>query len=213
LVDIFYDDGQLEKDVKTIRCKKYTGQIPCEGLYFTEGDAVTVESKHGHQFDEEGEIIKLEKYVVKQFQSGSRRKFRQGPFGTFTVRITSGLNRGQIIKNVKSEDLCRRIGDKNPEQDKFAVEIGGTVKRTKEIPSNTSPYRRGGRKSSLDSKTDNDGYHSGNQMSFFNPNNVAVPHYWSECVYVSPSGYRQRKYPETPMLGSHDVDGRSGLPP
>ena len=103
-------DGGWEKVTELRFCEKYSGMIPPEGLYFTEGDQVTIQSEEGPQYDQEGVVVAIEGWCDKEFMitENRRRKRVYGPFGTYTVRIVFGENKGQVVKMVKSEEMRRR---------------------------------------------------------------------------------------------------------
>ena len=106
---IEYDDGS-DYDTELRFCEKYSGMIPPQGLYFTEGDQVTIISAAGPRYDQEGVVVAIESWCNKEywFGQGRKRKVCVGPFGTFTVRIISGENQGHVVKMVKSEEMRRR---------------------------------------------------------------------------------------------------------
>lgn len=103
-------DGGWEKVTELRFCEKYSGMIPPEGLYFTEGDQVTIQSEEGPKYDQEGVVVAIEGWCDKEFMitENRRRKRVYGPFGTYTVRIVFGENEGQVVKMVQSEELRRR---------------------------------------------------------------------------------------------------------
>ena len=106
---IEFDDGE-EKDIELHFCEKYSGTIPPEGLYFTEGDQVTIQSEEGPKYDQEGVVVAIEGWCDKEYMiiENRRRKRVYGKFGMYTVQIVSGENEGQVVKMVKSEEMRRR---------------------------------------------------------------------------------------------------------
>ena len=107
MAKIEYDNSDV-KDVVLSKCQKYHGRIPPSGLYFTEGDLVTIHSKLGRQYDAEGVVIAIEKVENQKYQSPKNQKWMEGKFGIFTVGITNGDNIGHQCKGIRSEELRRR---------------------------------------------------------------------------------------------------------
>ena len=106
--EIEYDDGD-NQDVELRRCVKYAGIIPQMGLYFTEGDEVTLYSDEGRRYDQTGVVLAIEKWEIKRYDAlNNKKKNMKGPFGVFTVKITSGDNAGHVRQSVNSEELRRR---------------------------------------------------------------------------------------------------------
>merc|ERR1711865_1146176 len=67
----------------------------------------------GRTYDAEGVVTAIEKWEPRRYQSpmtrsGKKNVMMKGPFGIFTVKITSGDNIGHESKGLRSEELRRR---------------------------------------------------------------------------------------------------------
>merc|ERR1712166_1258641 len=60
---IEYDDGDV-KDARLSRCQIYHGLLTTTGLYFTEGDPVTIHNEMGRTYDAEGVVTAIEEVVT-----------------------------------------------------------------------------------------------------------------------------------------------------
>ena len=113
IANIQYDDGEINT-AKLNKCQLYQGMMPQQGLYFTEGDLVTIKSDFGVEYDQEGVVIALETWKEKSYRSLNHTgKSMSGPFGIFTVRLTKGDNIGYESEGIRSENLRRRGQYKN----------------------------------------------------------------------------------------------------